>query len=571
MAEETKSEERAQAVRARIAHTSWLFRTVFWLVVFLCSSFTAVAACIVWCASQFSGIEEPAGFLLRLFVKGFLFALVMLFAAGRLRRAAQTRPEPVAPTSATTSPDLVHRPAALALVLAAIALLVCPYLGTYPHLEPDEAHHLIVARNLAQYGVYGSGHPEAGFTWFDDYDSVGPPVIGPTALAIHIGEDTLISGRIVMAVFYLLLATAAYVFMRPLFGVPSAVTSILVAAASVGSVYLGRTLYGEAPALFFLLTALLFWRLSIQGHAPLSTALVSGVFFAFMILSKFFIAVAVWPMLGAIIFDRMTHRRVRAVHILAPAAMAALIVGAWFFVPSLVHPTDGGGTSGMLSMYRHNLLFGFHSVGVTLLWILREPLMLLVFLLAMTAAVPIVFHRSYDPAGIALFLLAPFIAYWWLFFTTGNIPRYLWYAIAVSAFFTGPLVWMFLRGTRTAKTPAARTACVLLAGLVLLPFLLNTYRESQGIFARDDMADENALANYVASLPSGHPIATTFYPVERSMNVLTGRYVKRVPADPTAFSSNGIVIVDSASQDMLLMNRTQERRFGRYVIVKGTG
>ncbi|MCC6486741.1 MAG: glycosyltransferase family 39 protein [Candidatus Hydrogenedentes bacterium] len=568
MADSTTSEGRAQAVRARIAHTSWLFRTVFWLVVFLCSSFTAVAAFVVWGGSIFASIEEPSGFLLRLFVKGFLFALVALFSAGRLRRASQTRPEPVAPGAAGGAPDLTHRPAALAAAVTAIAMLVCPFLDTYPHLEPDESHHLIVARNLAQYGVYGSGHPDAGFTWFDDYDSVGPPVIGPVALAIGMGNEALLSGRVVMAVCYLLLSAAAYIFMRPLFGVPSAIVSILVTVGSVGSVYLGRTLYGEAPALAFLIAALLFWRLSIQGHAPVWTAVVSGVFFGCMILSKFFIAVAVWPLLGALVFDRMTQRSIRAVSIIVPPTAAALLVVVWLVVQGLDQHAGEGGTAGMLSMYRHNLLFGFHSVGATLLWILRHPLMLLVFILAMTAAVPIVFHRRYDPAGIALFLLSPFIAYWWIFFTTGNIPRYLWYAIAVSALFAGPLVWMFLRGTRTAKTPAARAACVLLAGLVTLPFLLNTYRECQGIFTRNDMTDEYALAGYISSIPESEPVATTFYPVQRTMNVLTGRNVKRVPADAAFLSGKGTVIVDSISQAVLLMNRTQERRFGRYVIVK---
>ena len=538
------------------------------LAAFLCSSFTVVAAFVVWSASLLSGATEVPGFMIRLFVKGFLFTLLALYSAGRLRRAAQTRPELTEPPTPGTAPDLAHRPAALAAAFAIVAFLVYPFLSTYPHLEPDEAHHLIVARNLAVHGVYGSGHPDAGFTWFDAYDSVGPPVIGPVALAIRIGQDTLHSGRVAMAVFYLLFSAAAYAFMRPLFGAPSAITSIMAVAASVGSVYLARTLYGEVPALAFLVAALLFWRLSIAGHAPLWTALASGVFFGLMILSKYFLVVSAWALLGAILFDRMTHRQIHPVHVVVPPLTALLIVAAWLCVPSLVHPAEGGGATGMLGMYRHNLMFGFHSVGATILWILRQPLMLFVFILAMAAAIPIVFHRRYDPAGVALFLLAPLIAYWWIFFTTGNIPRYLWYAIAVSALFAGPLMWMLLRGTRTATTPTSRAACAILAALVLLPFLYNTYRECQGIFARNDMADEHALAEYVSSLPTEQRVYTTFYPIERTMNVLTGRYVPRVPAESVSFSGLGNVIVDSASQDELLVNRTQERRFGRYVLVK---
>jgi hypothetical protein len=187
----------------------------------------------------------------------------------------------------------------------------------------------------------------------------------------------------------------------------------------------------------------------------------------------------------------------------------------------------------------------------------------------MIAAAPVIFYRRYDPAAAVLFLFAPFIAYWWIFFTTGNIPRYVWYAIVIGAIFSGPLAWLLVRGTQRTNKPTARLACIVLAIPVLAPYLLNTWMELSGIYGRNDMKDEYALAAYVQNLPDHEDLSTTFFPIERSVNLLAGRSIARIPAMREAVADSGLVIVDSVSQEMLLNDVTTVERFGRYAVVKG--
>ncbi len=134
--------------------------------------------------------------------------------------------------------------------------------------------------------------------------------------------------------------------------------------------------------------------------------------------------------------------------------------------------------------------------------------------------------------------------------------------------FTGPLAWMLVRGVRQSTRPTARYACALLAVLVIGPYAMNTWSELRGIYGRNDMADEYALADYVRDLPPDQSISTTFYPVERTMNFLAGRDVKRIPAKSEALTGHALVIVDSTSQEMLLNDTEPVERFGRYVVLK---
>jgi hypothetical protein len=557
-------------VSTKTPRIRWLLKTLFWIITFVCAGFTAVASFVLWASVLRWGGENDPGLATRLLVKGILFGALTTVALRWLRVQGRAWTRLVDEVNSETPTDSRGRPLALSIVLVAVCLITIPYLGAYPHIEPDESHHLIVARNLAEYGVYGSGHPDAGFRWFDDYDSVGPPVILPVALSFKLGGVSLFSGRIVVALCFLALCVACYWLLRPLFGTPAAITAMAIGAMAVGSAYLSRTVYGEAPALLFLIGGLLFWRRSILGKQVLVNAALAGLLFGLMILTKYFMVVVAWAFLGAYVYDRLTFRKLQLVHVLIPAVCAVAVLIVWLTVQSAYGADSTHGAAEKLSMYRHNLMFGFDPVLRTAGWILRRPVTLLVSIAAMIAAAPVIFYRRYDPAGAVLYLFAPFIAYWWIFFTTGNIPRYLWYCIVIAAMFTGPLAYMLLRGMKRSTRPVAQYACVALGIVVLGPYVINTWNELMGIYGRNDMADEYALVEYVQTQPVSEPIATTFYPLERTMNLLANRHVVRIPATPDALATHPLVLVDSASQEMLLNGVEPVERFGRYVVVKGT-
>jgi hypothetical protein len=538
-------------------------------VSFICAGFTSVASLVLWLAFlQWDDTGEP-GFLAKLLVKGILFGALALVSLRWLRLQGRAW-ETIRDWRETNTPvDTRRNPLAIPVALMVVISIVVPFLGTYPHIEPDETHHLIVARNIADFGVYGSGHPDTGFKWFDDYDSVGPPVIIPVALSMKLGGMNLFSGRLVMALYFLALCVAIYGLTRPLFGSPSATAALLLATAALGSAYLARSVYGEVPALFFLVAGLWLWRNAIAGQHVVLNALFAGLCFGLMILTKYFMAIALWAFLGTLLYDRLTFRKLRLVHVILPATCALAILALWLAVQNAYRPDGSGVTAGHLSMYKHNLMFGFDPLPKTLGFLLRHSVTVLVSIAAMIAAAPVIFYRRYDPAAAVLFLFAPFIAYWWIFFTTGNIPRYLWYAIVIVAIFTGPLAWLLVRGTQRTNKPTARIACVIFAIPVLAPYMFNAWMELSGICGRNDMKDEYALIAYVQSLPDDEDLSTTFFPIERTVNLLAGRSIARIPAVRGAVVDAGLVIVDSVSQEMLLNDVTTVQRFGRYAVVKG--
>lgn len=557
------------AAPSRTPRIRWLLKTLFWVTTFICSGFTSVSSFALWFA--FLAWEDPneAHFMTKLFVKGLLFGLLALVSLRWLRIQRGVWTAIHEPRETTGTPNGRRHPAAVVVSLMLISAILFPFLGTYPHIEPDESHHLIVARNLAEFGVYGSGHPEVGFEWFDDYDSVGPPVIVPVAIALRLGNTDLFSGRLVMALYFLALGIALYGIVVPLFGVPAGIASMFLATAALGSAYLARSLYGEVPAFFFLVLGLLLWRESVNGRFVYLNALLAGCCFGFMILTKYFAVIAFWAFLGMLIYDRLTFRKLKPVHLLVPALCAFAILLGWLAIQNAYRPDGSDVTAGHLSMYKHNLMFGFDPLPRTLGFLLRHGVTVLVSMAAMIAAAPVIFYRRYDPAAGVLFLFALFIAYWWIFFTTGNIPRYLWYAIVIVAVFTGPLAWLLVRGARRPGKQTTRIACTILAIPVLAPYLLNTWAELSGIYRRNDMAAEYALAEYVDDLPPHESIVTTFYPIERTLNFLAARYVERIPAQPETVAKTPLVIVDAVSQEMLLNNVNTVKRFGRYAVVKG--
>ena len=235
-------------------------------VTFVCAFFAAVASFVLIgytrAHPELDAIQLPGGLVLRAALFGVLSAL----SAGVLWKLRQT----VAPVPPPPRPVPASRGAILALaaLLVAIALLLGAHIGQYPWAAPDEVHHLVVARNLALHGSYASGHPDTGLTYFDSFDSVGPAVIGPLALAFKVAGVHLAVARLVMVAFFISLCGATFCFTRGLFGDWPGVAAVALLAGAYSSIYLGRTVYGEVPAYLFLLLGLLAWRRALGANLP---------------------------------------------------------------------------------------------------------------------------------------------------------------------------------------------------------------------------------------------------------------------------------------------------------------
>ncbi|MBX7256655.1 MAG: glycosyltransferase family 39 protein [Candidatus Hydrogenedentes bacterium] len=537
----------------------------------LCTAFTSVASGTLLAFFLVSPEASNSPSLLKLGIKSVAFGVLSLLLALRLRWLSPHLSRIPYPKVTLKEPE---RPALpyLCVVVAAVGLFTVLNLSDYPRAEPDEMHHLIVARNLAVYGEYASGHPDSGFVRFDSYDSVGPTVILPVAGALKAAGIALLPARIVIVAFYIVMLMALYSMFLPLFDGRGAILGILFLSGALGTSYLARTLYGEIPALLFLVCGLLCWRRALVSRGRYASMLASGLFLGFAVITKMFAVFVVWAVLAAYLYDRLTFRRIQLVHLLLPAIAAGSLVLVWWGIQSRYQTVAEGVATGQLAVYQHNLMFGLGSVSNTLGWLFRHGAIVLVSASCMAVAGFYVFYHRYDPSVVVLWMFAVFVAFWWVFFTSGNIPRYVWYALALSASFVGPVVGMAISGAIRKRDGRwrMRPLRVFTVACLCVPFVMNMGQAFTAALSHDDMQADRALSEYVKSLPHDAEVATTFYPVERTLNFFADRHVTRISATREAVESHPCVILDAVSQRDLVDLLGATKRIERYAVYERT-
>ncbi|NIA13896.1 MAG: hypothetical protein GWP08_07435 [Nitrospiraceae bacterium] len=542
-----------------------LFGTVLLVAVFVCAVFSTAGAALLLTVFLLQGTDESAAFMVRLLVKELFFTVAGLVSLGLLLRVARRVPDAPTPSSAISLS--AHWPLLFPLLLAAV--LVLPRLTAYPWAAPDEIHHLNVARNLAVYGQYASGSPEIGFNLFDSFDSVGPPVIVPVAAAFRVAGVSFASGRLVMAVYFLLFCGALYSLCVPLWGPRATALGLAMTIVSFASVYLGRTLYGEVPGLAFMVLGLLSWRRALRTPKWSVWGLMAGLAFGLAILCKTILLLSAFAFLGALAYDFVTFRRIRIPHLVLPAAGTFLVLAAWLLIQSLVEQEASDAPGGTLGLYRHYLMFGVRSARKTLGWFLLEPVTTAGLLFGGLMAIPILFRKRYDPALVVLFLIAVFYAFWFSFFTPGQLPRYLWFTYAIGGTFAGVAAWHALRTALSgAYGPAQRALCALLAAVLIVPGAIRIAGDFRHVYTVDETQDEHALAAYIRELPEEATAVTTFWPLTGALDLLANRRVEVAENVNEALESGAIVIVDTLSQPDAIIGRTPEKRIGRYAIIR---
>jgi 4-amino-4-deoxy-L-arabinose transferase-like glycosyltransferase len=538
------------------------------LLLMVCAAFTAAAALVLLIVWRFRpGLAQPE-LIFGLWARVLLFGFLAVTGAAMLIRFRPPFPAGKAAWGGRFLPG--PDAAGLAAGLLFAAAFVLPHLAIYPWTGPDEVHHLTVAKNLAVEGVYASGHPETGLKQFDSFDSVGPPVLVPVAAAFRLGGASHAAARVVIALFFLVLCVLLYFFLRPLFGRAAAVLGVFLSTMAFSSIYLGRTLYGEVPAITFFLAGLLFWRQSLLLRCTCLAAFFAGVCFALAVLSKTILILSAFAFAGAWLFDLLTGRRIRLRHVLLPAAGFLVPMLAWQGCQWLAGgPTGEGGT---FAIYQHYLLFGIGSFFDGLHYSLWEfPMQHVIFTLAFIMAVPVLFHDRYDPPGIVLFLTALFFVYWWHFFTPGQLPRYLWWSHLTATTFSGAL---FIRAVRTPvcghQTGAIRRfAAPVAAALIIATPIYWTALQAREVYTNDEMRDGLELAAWIDSLPPDSDIAVTQSATRGELIFLTGRNPSAVDSPETASQILALlgrfnVIITTAAPAETLPPAVRRRQFGRY-------
>ncbi len=536
------------------------------LLLVMCAAFAATGAGTVMLYGIRREFPEGTGYMVRVALKTVIFGGMALWGLWAFLRHYEYAPDNI-PASPLAPPETWKTRLIFLMALLVAAGFVLPNLTEYPWLAPDEAHHLIVARNLADYNLYASGHPDTGFVEFDSYDSVGAPVIMPVALAFRALGSSLLVARLVMASYFLMLFLVVYLFARPLFGDGPAICSALMMLMTGSSIYLGRSLYGEVPALFFLLLGLTLWRHALHSERNDWWGLCAGVCFAMAVLCKTIFLLTAFAFAAAWLYDFCTYRQIQWRHVGVSAFGFVAVLAAWWCYQAMSRHSTATGMQDTMGWYQTFLLFGLKGVPQAIGKLLKEPMALLAVLAGLCVVVPWVFRQHYDPPAVVLFLVTCLYLFWWTFFTPGKEPRYFWISYAPASLFIGALIWLPLRGlVARSSSRGMRLACIILLGLFAGPALSWGTQQAHCVRTWKRMKDDYALAALVQGLPQEIQIATTYYPVGLSMSFLTPRYVPWINNPSQSLGAYGIVIVDKVTQSKWTQDRTPFQQVGRYWI-----
>jgi len=227
-------------------------------------------------------------------------------------------------------------------VILVVAAVVSALLGgtqiAHNSLSFDGGLNAQMARTFAEHGRYATYY--GGYREFDLVVTTGPTVILPTSLAFKLCGVTTLTAQFTNLMYFIALFILASQFTYRHAGLAGAVLSLVLLVATPGLLDKGLRLYGEVPALVFLLAGLLALdRISTDARATWAAA--AGGCFGLALLTKFSMLIPLAALAPALLFDRVTSRKVglRALASLAAGFAVPLALFEWAKLVVLTPPT----------------------------------------------------------------------------------------------------------------------------------------------------------------------------------------------------------------------------------------
>lgn len=496
-------------------------------------------------APEADASQSVAGLVLR---AGGFVALGALLAWTLARCISMPRAE----QKALNKKDAVEPPTPMAWSLFGVGLLLALHVTThaladYPWAAPDETHHLGVVRNLAEHGVYASGHPDAVLSYFDPYDSVGAPVMFAGALAWRMSGGGLAAPRLAIALQFMALMLCLAWLMR---GDPwAAALTPWVATAAYSSIYLARTFYGEVPAMLFVALGIVLWS-QARGPSRAPRLAASGLMFGLAVLCKPLFATLACCGAVALGLDALRERGRKGVR--GPDLMTPLCLGAGAAAPlltwgvfQLIHTPEGHvETRSMAGIYQHYLLFGIEPVAGNLLRLWSDhPVADFIAFAAYLWWGGALFARRAHPSMLFFWMAGGFFAWWWMCFTPGQLTRYLWPAYLVASLGVAAAVPRIAAAPRDGwPVGLHRLRDLLIVALLFYPqqWLLSQTSE---VWNNREMRAYAPVLQALRALPSNATVASTDYPLRGIANVLTNRWIEGGDDPAALFAAHDALVL----------------------------
>lgn len=516
-----------------------------------------------WAAPEADAAQDVTGLLVRLAgfpVVGFLFTLAVYRLSPLMSVPRSQDVHPIRNTAAP-EPFLKTRLTLFLVGMALAAFVSLWHLNDYPWAAPDETHHLTVVRNLAEHGVYASGHPDGELKYFDPYDSVGAPVIFAGAFAWRMTDSGLAAPRAIVGLHFLGLLLCLAWLLR---GEPWAAALVpLLATGAYSTVYLSRTFYGEVPALFYLVAGVCAWTLARRAlRYPL--LLMAGVLFGLAVLCKpIFATLGCCGLVAVGLHAWMQHRREsnpvtllqRGTELVALGAGAFLPLLAWVAFQQLRTPEGYVESRSMAGIYQHYLLFGIEPIlgNLQRLWNDHPAADLIAAVVFVWWGGSLV-ARGAHPGILLLWMAGGFFAWWWLCYTPGQLLRYLWPAYFMAAVGAAAAVPR-LGSAHALPLPDGlhRLRDLLIVAVLFYPgqWLLGQVEE---VRHNREMREFDAVLEAVRALPPDARIASPDYPLRGILNVLTNRPIGEGEDVVSLFDNYDVLVLSRQEEVAALQN-----------------
>ena len=231
--------------------------------------------------------------------------------------------------------DLLLKRFALILLAGLMVGLATWNLTNYPTISGwDEGVFLQFAKNLLHYGEYGTRNG-ATFERMLPNGGSGPTFIVAVALGMALGGDTLLAARAVMVIFLISSVVASYVLLNRLGGTIAAFFGTLcyvqAGYQSYDTLWLGRQVLAEIPALSFVLVGWLFWQQS-WSEKKFNLGVASLCLFLAALTKNQLILVLLPSFILIGLIDRLYYRCLRWRHSIIPFLAVAAGYSLWSIV-----------------------------------------------------------------------------------------------------------------------------------------------------------------------------------------------------------------------------------------------
>jgi len=361
------------------------------------------------------------------------------------------------------------------VLLAAVALALFR-LDTYPASWFDEGWFLQVPRNLALFGQYATLSAE-GFRHDDTVLSVAPTLYAPIAILFKLVGVSLVPARLVVVAYLLAALLAAYLVARQLYGraVGAAALYLLLfrmeADPFTSTLFLGRQVMGEVPALAFVLFGCLAWRPAVvRGRVGLSVA--AGIMFGLAIVTKLQFVLQLPAALGVVaVLAWRAGRRLELSAAIVAAAVSMATLGGWFLCLWGILGTANARAllDNLVALSAPQVrVVSFTAIGQAMKFLLQSTFLLAGLPALLYALLQTWQERRPDP-GRTLLLSVIITCLGWFVFVSVGWPRYAYPILALANILTAKLLIDLGDLTSPRAIVTARGAAAALM-LLALPF-----------------------------------------------------------------------------------------------------